>query len=369
MNAYFFHPYELAFGGYSHSGKTTLITKLIKILSSDYDVAYVKHDIHRFQMDYEHKDTFKAYKNGADSVFISDPKHYAQIHVGGMDKVVQRQAFLDADFALIEGYKRSEIFKIILIDKEEKILEEFKEGKLANVIAFVGDKEGRTDIPEECQYFHWDDLEGIKGCVLDHMYQKAKKIPLHGLVLAGGKSTRMKMDKSLLNYHGKTQVEFCYDLLQNFCKKVFVSNRQEQTQLQGHNRLPQINDTFLNMGPMGGILSALKEFPKTPWLVLACDLPFVTKEVLEILLGKRNLFKYATAYQSDHNAFPEPLCAVYEAKMYNQFLKFLAQGYQCPRKVLINSNIKMIQQIQKKSLDNINHPEEYQEVIEGIKKR
>src|SRR5262245_14013601 len=90
---------------------------------------------------------------------------------------------------------------------------------------------------------------------------------VYGLVLAGGKSSRMKMDKSLLHYHGMPQIEYAVKLLEKCCNKVFISNRQEQAQLQGHEIAPQIHDQpeFRNIGPIGGILSAMTLHPKINW--------------------------------------------------------------------------------------------------------
>ena len=48
-----FNPMELAFCGFSGSGKTTLLTKLIQSFAHDYQVGYVKHDAHNFDMDKE----------------------------------------------------------------------------------------------------------------------------------------------------------------------------------------------------------------------------------------------------------------------------------------------------------------------------
>jgi len=198
------------------------------------------------------------------------------------------------------------------------------------------------------------------------MHAQIQKIPLYGLVLAGGKSTRMKKDKSLLEYHGKTQTEHCFDLLSVHCDKVFISNREDQSKLCGHKQHPQIHDTFLNIGPLGGILSAMKAYPDTTWLVMACDLPFVTCKTIETLIKKRNPLKLATAYQSAHNDLPEPLCAIYEPKSLSRLLEFLEDGCTCPRKILINSDIQMIPQDKKTSLDNINNPQEYKKALVSI---
>ena len=49
--------------------------------------------------------------------------------------------------------------------------------------------------------------------------------PIYGLVLAGGRSTRMQRDKAALLYHGRTQIEWAMDLLRPHVEKVFLSVR------------------------------------------------------------------------------------------------------------------------------------------------
>lgn len=199
--------------------------------------------------------------------------------------------------------------------------------------------------------------------------KKSSRIFLYGLVLSGGKSTRMKKDKSMLEYHGKKQVSYCFDLLSQFCDQVFVSNRKDQSRLAAHKKLPQIHDVFVDIGPLGGILSAMTHHPDIAWLVLACDLPFVNESTIKTLIKKRNPSKMATAYRSTHDPqLPEPLCAIYEPKALFQLLQFLAQGIHCPRFILKHSAIHIIEQDHPLSLDNVNDPQEYQNALALLKK-
>ncbi len=199
--------------------------------------------------------------------------------------------------------------------------------------------------------------------------------PLYGLVLIGGKSTRMKQDKSALKYHDKKQSVFCFDLLSSCCEKVFLSNRNDQAMSREEDRFPQIHDRdeFSGIGPLGGILSAMHEYPDAGWLVLACDLPYINKQALETLIKNRDPQKFATAYTSTHDTLtgtgtlPEPLCAIYEPAGKTRLLEFLHKGMNCPRKILINSDVKLLQQSDKATLDNINTPEEYQSAIESLR--
>jgi molybdopterin-guanine dinucleotide biosynthesis protein A len=76
------------------------------------------------------------------------------------------------------------------------------------------------------------------------------------------------------------------------------------------------------------------------------------------LADNRNTATIATAYQSQQNEFPEPLITIYEPKSYSALLQFLAQGYSCPRKVLINSDITLLQSPKDDALANVNTPDE-----------
>ncbi len=193
-----------------------------------------------------------------------------------------------------------------------------------------------------------------------------KKVnPLYGLVLTGGKSTRMQMDKSILEYHGIKQSEYCFDLLSGFCDKVFISNREDQTLTAG-----QKGDhaEYSGIGPLAGILSAMDEYPRVDWLILACDLPYINDRTIERLVQKRNRKKMATAYISYNEGLPEPLCAIYEARFRSRLLNFLKKGIDCPRKIMLHSPIELIRQKDRLALENINSPEEYKTVIQKLKK-
>jgi molybdopterin-guanine dinucleotide biosynthesis protein A len=193
--------------------------------------------------------------------------------------------------------------------------------------------------------------------------------PIFGLVLTGGKSTRMKKDKASLKFHNKPQVICAYELLLPLCEEVFISKRKGQKRSVIQSKLPHIYDLkkFSGRGPLSGILSAMAKFPKAAWLILACDLPFVDDKTLRHLLRYRDSTKIATAYKSRFNDLPEPLCAIYEPKAQRRLLTFFAKGITCPRKILINSKPRLLKLKNKNALDNINTPEEYQKAVSFLK--
>ena len=185
--------------------------------------------------------------------------------------------------------------------------------------------------------------------------------PLFGLVLAGGASKRMQQDKALLHYHGRSQLEWAYELIAPHCLATFVSVRADQRADPIRARFPQIIDRQPGGGPLAGISTALMEHPKAAWLVVACDLPFVTETTLLQLIGARDPQRIATAYRSNHDGLPEPLCAIWEPAARELAQAQLGSGKNCPRKLLINSDCKLIELPEPRALDNVNTPDELNE--------
>ena len=189
--------------------------------------------------------------------------------------------------------------------------------------------------------------------------------PLLGLVLGGGKSTRMGRDKASLAYHGKPQIVHAWELLRGLGMEAFVSCRADQAEAEGFRGLPQIQDRFLGFGPMGGILSALALRRDAAFLVLACDLPHLDSETVSALIAARNPAKIATAYRG-YQDLPEPLCAIYEPAAYAALLGFMGQGIDCPRKSLIRSDIELLAPYDAHALANVNRPEEYSAAMTAL---
>jgi len=183
--------------------------------------------------------------------------------------------------------------------------------------------------------------------------------PLYGLVLAGGRSSRMQRDKAALEYAGRTQLERAIELITPLVERVFVSIRPDQAGDPLRARFAQIIDSGEVSGPMAGILAAQSRHPDAAWLVLACDLPLLDRQTLGHLLRSRRPERQATAYRSSHDGLPEPLCAIYEPASAAAIRAYVAGGRDCPRKFLINADTALIDQPDPGALDNVNTPSEY----------
>jgi len=126
-----------------------------------------------------------------------------------------------------------------------------------------------------------------------------------------------------------------------------------------------VEDKFIELGPFGAILSAFQKDPNAAWLVVACDLPFLNQKALTFLKENRAISKVATAFHNPETNFPDPLITIWEPKSYQILLNFLAQGYSCPRKVLINSDIETLT-YDSSILTNVNDPVAFEKIMKRI---
>ncbi len=184
--------------------------------------------------------------------------------------------------------------------------------------------------------------------------------PLYGIVLAGGRSTRMQRDKAAIEYRpGETQLDAAMKLLTPRVARAFVSVRADQLGDAARAQYQQIVDRGDAAGPIAGITAALAEHPGAAWLVLACDLPFLDTRTLDTLIAARDPSVEATAFRSAHDGLPEPLCAIYEPQARAALGAHLASGNMCPRKFLGNARTRLLDQPEPRALDNVNTQAEY----------
>jgi len=168
----------------------------------------------------------------------------------------------------------------------------------------------------------------------------------------------MGQDKAILNYHGKSQLQWSYESLKEFCERTFVSVRPDQREEPTRAQLPQIIDLEPGIGPIAGISAALTTHPDVAWLVLACDLPFLSRATLQNLIARRDPARVATAYRSTYDGLPEPLCAIWEPTSAARIGEWIAAGKECPRKLLINSDVALLDPVDTYALDNVNTQQE-----------
>jgi molybdopterin-guanine dinucleotide biosynthesis protein A len=275
-----------------------------------------------------------------------------------------RGALADCDLALTEGRPKPGFPGILILPEGAPIPAAAAAGSLLACVVSTPQPDAMPD--SGLPIFPMQRLEGLARLVLERATALLATVPLYGLVLGGGRSSRMRADKAALRYHGKPQTEHCLDLLRAHCAQSFVSCRADQAGEPGFAGLPQIHDSFLDMGPLGGILSALRAHRDAAFLVVACDLPFLDAASLAALVAGRDPFKVATAFAGPQDGLPEPLCAVYEPRCYPRALQLLGQGLSCPRKVILNSSARILPAPDPRSLHNANDPDAYAQALKTL---
>lgn len=188
---------------------------------------------------------------------------------------------------------------------------------------------------------------------------------LKGLILCGGYSTRMQQDKSRIAYHGMPQWLYLHSLLSKVVPEVYISCRPDQQEIFA-GAAPLITDSVSIGGPAAGLLSAYAAFPDTAWLVLACDLPLISRQSLDHLAAMRDPQKAATAFNSPVNNLPEPVIAIWEPRGLQVLQQSVANGKQCPRKALLQTDIQVLENPYAVEQFNANTPEEMEEAMKKI---
>ena len=360
-----FHPFELAFCGLSGSGKTTLVTRVLRhFREAGHEPGYFKHGCHRFEIDREGKDSFLARQAGATAVMIADPEKEAIVSENGV--LPRSSALLPCDLLFIEGLKELPIPKMLLIDSVGAILDQLESGVVRNVAALVHAGSG-TDLERfGLPVFYRDDLDSITAFIEGHFKARAAEVPLYGLVLAGGRSSRMGRDKALLRYGAETQLAATASLLSGRCDRVFISCRDEQAADYGFTGLPVVTDAYLDMGPLGGLLSAQRLHPEAAWLVLACDFPFMDETSIGTLVARRDPFRFATAFRLPGDERPEPLCTIYEPKSRMPLLISHGEGCDSLSRFLQHSRITIVEPSNPDPLQNVNDDDAMRQAMDEM---
>ncbi|MCT4603376.1 MAG: molybdenum cofactor guanylyltransferase [Marinifilum sp.] len=167
------------------------------------------------------------------------------------------------------------------------------------------------------------------------MIEKKKTV---GIVLSGGKSSRMGTEKGLVQWKGKALIEYAVDCLRNICDSIIISSNKT---CYNHLNFPVVKDEIANCGPIGGIYSCMKNIRADYYFIVSCDVPNVPADLFNDLF--RNIGDSDLIYAVDESGKKQPLVAVYSFAC----LPIIEEQ-------LLKGNFKMM-----KLLDLIQHKEFY----------
>ncbi|ERI09827.1 molybdopterin-guanine dinucleotide biosynthesis protein B [Aneurinibacillus aneurinilyticus] len=158
------HPPVLQVVGYSNSGKTTLITKLLVYLSAQgYRIGTIKHDAHDFEVDKPGKDTWRHREAGASLVSITSAQKTAIMIQEYRTIEELLPLYKDMDIVLIEGYKFADYPKIVVLRHSEHV--ELMENVTSVLAVATWERLEKIGHPQ----YDVNDIEGIAGILLAHL--------------------------------------------------------------------------------------------------------------------------------------------------------------------------------------------------------
>jgi molybdopterin-guanine dinucleotide biosynthesis protein A len=138
---------------------------------------------------------------------------------------------------------------------------------------------------------------------------------IDSFILIGGRSSRMGRDKALVEFGGQTLAERAMNTVSEAlpeAKVTFVAANQVQFGVEAiRGGGPFVFDLVEGRGPAGGIYTALAH-AQTDWIfVLACDYPFVSKEII-FFLSSLISEKFGAIVPEQEDGRMQPLCAFYK---------------------------------------------------------
>ncbi len=143
---------------------------------------------------------------------------------------------------------------------------------------------------------------------------------VNGYILAGGKSSRMGADKGLLTFHGKPIVQKIIDQLKPAVKNVIIVSNNIEYKKFG---FEVIADLIKDIGPAGGIHTALSHTDAEQIFVVSCDMPYITTDAIQYMIEQASQSQITLPLNHERM---EPLFGVYSKKCLPIWQQLIEQG-------------------------------------------
>lgn len=141
-----------------------------------------------------------------------------------------------------------------------------------------------------------------------------------GYILAGGKSTRMGMDKGLMLLNDQPIIQHVIDQLQRVVNTVIIVSNNVEYKKFG---CEVVEDVLKDVGPAGGIYSALHHSTDKKNFVVSCDMPFITADAIRFMIDHADTSEITLPL---HNENLEPLFGVYSKQCLPKWKLLIEKG-------------------------------------------
>ncbi|WP_163338028.1 molybdenum cofactor guanylyltransferase [Desulfopila sp. IMCC35008] len=212
-----------------------------------------------------------------------------------------------------------------------------------------------------------DNEQGAIKYLVDIASSGIQQREIWACILIGGKSSRMGQPKHLLPHHdGRSWLERNIALIQDKVAGVAISGKGDLPPcLQHHLRLQDVPGV---QGPLTGLISATRWMPNVSWLVFACDLPMVSAEAIDWLIGDRRPGCWAKIPTLRGQQRGEPLLARYEPQCGPLFETMARSGNFSLHRIFSNNKVDLaeVPAPLEQSWRNVNTPSELEELKRGM---
>ena len=181
------------------------------------------------------------------------------------------------------------------------------------------------------------------------------------VIFAGGKSSRMGKDKSLLPFGKyKTLTAFQYEKLQTLFKTVYISTKEEKFDFDAK----LIKDCYKDSSPLVGLLSIFETLDVEEVFVLSVDAPFVDVETIKHIM-KINIEEYDAVVAKSPKGI-EPLCGRYKKSILPLLQKQYSEDNHRLQNLLNAAKTYTLSFKDDTLFSNLNHPEEYEKALKRL---
>lgn len=177
-----------------------------------------------------------------------------------------------------------------------------------------------------------------------------------GILLAGGKSTRMGEDKAFMKYNNRFLYEHSLSVLSVFSEEILISSSNPRFDKTDYSIIP---DETPGLGPLGGIYSCLKKIKYNYAIVLPCDLPLISGVIIEKLIIATENSEITIAL--NHNNLPEPLIGIYSISAIPAMQEMIETNQFKMQELFtrVKTRFVKIPGTNKNTFHNINNPDEF----------
>ena len=181
------------------------------------------------------------------------------------------------------------------------------------------------------------------------------------VIFAGGKSSRMREDKSLLPFAGfNTLTEFQLSRLSKIFKTVYISCK-ERTKFDFEANFIEDVKTIQTFAPTAGFVAIFEELKEDSFFALSVDAPFVSEKEIAKIIDADTADLDATIAKTEFGT--QPMCGIYHSSLAKEFSKMLQNDNHKLGFLLKSSNTVYVHFDDEKPFLNLNHPHEYEEAL------